>query len=140
LPVDLDHRPIESETGQCMAQRFALCRDKAPMQLLCKRGESLHGLTRFATLPQQVMELIHGVGITGHAVMALPCLHGGSPLVYVVNVITPLFQSGDAPSRGPRRIQGSTDQTASTFIHQYVIYTQGTKVHYGKTTKETPKD
>jgi hypothetical protein len=41
-----------------------------------------------------------------------------------VHVITPLFQSGDAPSRGPRSIQGSTEQTASIFIHQYVIYTQ----------------
>jgi hypothetical protein len=39
-------------------------------------------------------------------------------------VITPLFQSGDAPSRGPRRIQRSTEQTALIFIRQYVIYTQ----------------
>jgi len=39
-------------------------------------------------------------------------------------VRTPLFQSGDAPSRGPRRLQRGLEQTASTFIHQYVIYTQ----------------
>src|SRR5437879_13737457 len=93
------------------------------MQLLCKSGEIRNGLASFSTLTQKVMELIHGVGITGHGVIALPCLHRGSPLGSVVPARTPLFQSGDAPSRGPRRIQGSTKQTASMFIYQYVIYT-----------------
>jgi hypothetical protein len=40
-----------------------------------------------------------------------------------VRARTPLFQSGDAPSRGPHRSHESTEQTTSTFIHQYVIYT-----------------
>ena len=39
-------------------------------------------------------------------------------------MITPLFQSGDAPSRGPLRRQSSAEQTTSMFIHQYVSYTQ----------------
>jgi hypothetical protein len=78
------------------------------MQLLFKSVKILDGRMRFATLPQKVLELIHSVGITGQEVTALQCLHGGSPLAYVVRVITPLFQSGDAPSRGPRRSQGST--------------------------------
>ena len=88
---------------------------------------SLAGLSyvRFTTLTQQVMQLIHGVGSTGQEGTVLQCLHGGSPLASVVHVIPPLFQSGEAPSRGPRSIQGSTEQTASIFIHQYVIYTQG---------------
>jgi hypothetical protein len=47
----------------------------------------------------------------------------------VVHAITPLFQRGDAPSRGPCRIQGSTEQTALRFIHQYVIYTRPTSAH-----------
>src|SRR5712691_6527810 len=94
------------------------------MQLLCKRVAILHGLASVSTLTQKVLELIHGVGLTGHGVIALPCLHRGSPLGEVVHAITPLFQRGDAPSRGPRRIQGSTKQTASMFIYQYVIYTQ----------------
>jgi hypothetical protein len=41
----------------------------------------------------------------------------------VVHALIPLFQSGEAPSRGPRRLPSSTEQTASTFIRQYVIYT-----------------
>jgi hypothetical protein len=41
----------------------------------------------------------------------------------MVYATTPFFQSGEAPSRGPRRRQRSLEQTASTFIHQYVIYT-----------------
>src|SRR5437870_5676412 len=102
------------------------------MQLLCKSGETLNGLASFSTLTQKVMELIHGVGITGHGVIALPCLHRGSPLGSVVPARTPLFQSGDAPSRGPRRIQGSTKQTASMFIYQYVIYTLA--VHFAHST------
>jgi hypothetical protein len=50
----------------------------------------------------------------------------------VVRVRTPLFQRGDAPSRGPHRSHESTEQATSTFIHQYVIYTQGVSRFYGK--------
>src|SRR5258706_11546174 len=126
LPFDLDRRDIEIEAGQFVAERFALRRDKVPMQLLFKSMEILNGRTRFSTLTQKVMKLIHGVGLTGHEVIALPCLHRGSPLVYVGHALTPLFQSGDAPSRGPRRTPGSTEQTPSMFIYQYVIYTHQT--------------
>ena len=80
-----------------------------PMQLLCKRVEIRHGLMCFATLTQKVVEWIHGVGIAGQEVTVLQCWHGGSPLASVVRVITPFFQSGDAPSSGPRRLQGSTE-------------------------------
>ena len=107
-----------------MAQRFALYRDKEPMQLLFKRVEVLHGLTRCSTLPQKVLQLIHSRGLTGQQGTALQCVHGGSPLVEVVHVTTPVFQRGDAPSSGPHRLQRSRAQTASTFLHQYVIYTQ----------------
>jgi hypothetical protein len=47
----------------------------------------------------------------------------------VVRARTPLFQSGDAPSRGPHRSHESTEQTTSTFIHQYVIYTHVDTAH-----------
>ena len=80
LPVDLDHGDIEIKAGQFLAQRFALGGDKEPMQLLFKSVEILHRLVRFATLTQKVMELIHGVGVTGQEVTVLQCLHGGSPL------------------------------------------------------------
>ena len=123
LPVDLDRWHIEIEASQCVAQRFALSRDKEPMQLLCKRVEVLHGLTRCSTLPQKVLQLIHSRGLTGQQGTALQCVHGGSPLVEVVHVTTPVFQSGDAPSSGPHRLPRSRAQTASTFLHQYVIYT-----------------
>jgi hypothetical protein len=88
-----------------VAQRFALGDDKEPMQLLFKRVESLHGRVRFATLTQKGMELIQGVGITGQEVIVLQCLHGDSPLAYVVPVRAPLFQSGEAPSRGPHGLE-----------------------------------
>jgi len=51
------------------------------MQLLFKRVEIRHGLARFSTLTQKVMELIHGVRITGQEITGLQCLHGGFPLV-----------------------------------------------------------
>src|SRR5262249_25318927 len=57
-----------------------LGRDKEPMELLCKRVESRHGLACFATLPQKGMQLIHGVAITGQEITGLPCWHRGSPL------------------------------------------------------------
>ena len=79
-PVDLDRRHIEIEAGQFATQRFTLGGNKVPMQLLFKRVEILHGLVRFTTLTQKVMQLIHGVGITGQEVTGLQCLHGGSPL------------------------------------------------------------
>ena len=66
--------------------------------------------------------------------MALQCLHRGSPLAEVVRARTPLFQSGDAPSRYPHRSHESTAQTLSTFIHQYVIYTQVAISAYLQTT------
>jgi len=81
LPFHLDRRHIEIEAGQFVAQRFTLCRDKEPMQLLCKSLKLLDGLVRCAPLPQKVLELVHGVGITGQEVTVLQCLHGGSPLV-----------------------------------------------------------
>src|SRR5947209_6393367 len=124
LPVDLDRWHIEIEASQFVAQRFALYRDKEPMPLLFKRVEVLHGLTRCSTLPQKVLQLIHSRGLTGQQGTALQCVHGGSPLVEVVHVTTPVFQRGDAPSSGPHRLQRSRAQTASTFLHQYVIYTQ----------------
>jgi hypothetical protein len=80
LPIDVNHWDIEIEAGQFLAQRFALGGDKEPMQLLFKSVEILHRLVRFATLTQKVMELIHGVGVTGQEVTVLQCLHGGSPL------------------------------------------------------------
>jgi hypothetical protein len=80
LPVDLNGGDIEIEARQFVAQRFALCSDKEPMEFLCKRVESLHGLVRFATLTQQVLQLVHGVGISGQEVTGLQCLHGDSPL------------------------------------------------------------
>src|SRR3989442_12650153 len=123
LPFDLERRHIESEAGQFVAQRFTLRRDKEPMELLCKGIQIFDGLVRGSTLTQKVLELVHGMGITGQEVMTLQCLPRGSPLAYVVRVRTPLFQSGDAPSIGPHRSDESTEQTASTFIHQYVIYT-----------------
>jgi len=43
------------------------------MQLLGKRVEIRHGLVRFATLTQNVVELIHGVGISGQEVTVLQC-------------------------------------------------------------------
>jgi hypothetical protein len=75
LPFDLDRRHIEIEAGQCVAQRFALGRDKEPMPRRCQRVDVLHGLRSCSTLTQKVLELIHDVGLTGHVVMALPCLH-----------------------------------------------------------------
>jgi hypothetical protein len=80
LPCDLDRWHIEIKAGQFLAQRFAFCRDKEPMQLLFKSLESRNGLASFSTLTQKVLELIHGVGITGQEVMVLQCLHGGFPL------------------------------------------------------------
>jgi hypothetical protein len=79
-PCDLARRDIAITAGQCPAQRFAFCRNKEPLELRCKNVERLNGLTSFATLTQNVLELIHRVGSTGQEVMALPCLHGGSPL------------------------------------------------------------
>src|SRR4029453_10443808 len=93
------------------------------MPLLCKRVEFLHGLTRCATLPQKGLQVSQSRGLTGPQGTALQCLPGGSPLGEVVHGTTPLFQRGDAPSSGPRRLQRSRAQTASTFLHQYVIYT-----------------
>src|SRR5262249_50358175 len=106
-PVDLDRGHIEIEASQFVAQRFALRRDKEPMHLLFKRVEILHGLTRCSTLPQKVLQVIYSRGLTGQKGTALQCLHGGSPLVAVVHVTTPLFQSGGAPSSGPHRLQRS---------------------------------
>jgi hypothetical protein len=123
LPFDLDRGHSAIEAGQCVAQRCTRRRDKASMQRLCNRGKSLDGLVRVAPLPQQGLELIHGVGITGPKVMALQCLQRDSPLAEVVWAIPSFFQSGDAPSRGPRSIQGSMGQKDLIFIHQYMIYT-----------------
>src|SRR4029434_651901 len=39
--------------------------------------------------------------------------------------LIPEFQRDDAPSRGQRRLQGSTQRTASMFIRRCGIYTQG---------------
>src|SRR5262245_47786058 len=86
------------------------------MQLLFKSAEILHGLVCFATLTQKVMELVHGMGISGQEVTVLQCLHRGFPLAQVVRVITPLFQSGDGPSRGPRRLRGRTEQWLQVYI------------------------
>jgi hypothetical protein len=63
-----------------LAQRFALCGHKEPLQVLFKRIEVYDGLMRFATLLQKILELIHGMGITEQEVMTLQCLHRGSPL------------------------------------------------------------
>ena len=81
LPLDLDRRDIKIEAGQCATERFTLGGDKEPMQLLFKRVEIRHGRARFSTLTQKVMELIHGVRITGQEITGLQCLHEGSPLV-----------------------------------------------------------
>src|SRR5215475_12859405 len=124
LPVDVERRHIEIEAGQFVAQRFTLRRHKEPMELLFKGLQIFDGLVCGAPLTQKGLELVHSMGITGQEVMALQCLHRGSPLAEVVRAKTPLFQSGDAPSRCPHRSHESTAQTLSTFIHQYVIYTQ----------------
>jgi hypothetical protein len=80
LPVHFDHWHIHIKACKFLPERFTLGGDKEPMQLLFKRVEILHGLVRVATLPQKGLELIHSVSITGHEVLALPCLHRGSPL------------------------------------------------------------
>ena len=80
LSCDLDRRDIEIEAGQLLPQGFALCRDKEPMQLLFKSVEVFDGLMSVSTLTQKVLELIHGMSITGQEVTALQCLHRGSPL------------------------------------------------------------
>jgi hypothetical protein len=84
LPVDFDHGDIKSEAGQFVAQGFAFGGDTEPMQLLFHSVEILHRRVRFATLTQNLMELIHRAGLTGQAGTVLQCLHGGSPLAYVV--------------------------------------------------------
>ena len=94
------------------------------MQLLFHSIESLYRRVRFATLTQKILELIHRAGLTGQAGTVLQCLHGGSPLAYVVHVSTSLSQSGDAPSSGSRTRRSSLGVRASTFLHQYVIYTR----------------
>jgi hypothetical protein len=71
LPVDIERRHIKIETGQFVAQRFTLRRDKEPMELLFKGLQIFDGLVRGATLPQKVLELVHGMGITGHEVLTL---------------------------------------------------------------------
>ena len=76
LSCDLDRRDIEIEAGQRLPQGFALCRDKEPMQLLFKSVEVFDGLMSVSTLTQKVLELIHGMSITGQGVTALQCLHG----------------------------------------------------------------
>src|SRR5215468_9980995 len=124
LPVDVERRHIEIEAGQFVAQRFTLCRHKEPMEFLFKGLQIFDGLVRGAPLTQKVLELVHSMGITGQEVMTLQCWQRGSPLAEVVRARTPLFQSGDAPSRCPQRSHESTAQTLSTFIYQYVIYTQ----------------
>src|SRR5215471_17921365 len=78
LTVDLDRRHIEIEAGQFVAQRFALCGDKEAMQLLFKRVQVRDGRRCFAALPQKILELIHGVGLTGQERRTLQCLHGAS--------------------------------------------------------------
>jgi len=80
LSCDLDRRDIEIEAGQLLPQGFTLCRYKEPMQLLFKSVEVCDGLMSVSTLTQKVLELIHGMGITGQEVTALQCLQGGSPL------------------------------------------------------------
>ena len=71
LAVGLDRWHIEVEASQCMAQRFVLCGDTEAMQLLFKRVEVRDRLGRFATLTQKILELIHGMGITGQGSMTL---------------------------------------------------------------------
>ena len=80
LPLDLARRPLESAAAQFVPQRFALCGAQEPLQLLGQSVECRHGLTRFSTLTQKGMELIHGVRITGQECTGRPCLPGGSPL------------------------------------------------------------
>jgi hypothetical protein len=78
LPVDFNHGDIKIEAGQFVAQRFALCRHKEPMQLLLETMQVFDGLVRFATLTEKVLELIHRGGLIGQKGTALQCLHGGS--------------------------------------------------------------
>ena len=80
LPADVERRHIEIKAGQFVAQRFALRRHKEPMEFLLKGLQLFDGLVRGATLTQKVLELVHGMGITGQEVMTLQCLHTGSPL------------------------------------------------------------
>ena len=80
LPADVERRHIEIKAGQFVAQRFTLRRHKEPMELLFKGLQIFDGLVRGAPLTQKILELIHGVGITGQEVMTLPCLPRGSPL------------------------------------------------------------
>jgi len=81
LPVDLDRRAIQVEAGQGVAQRCALGGATELRQRLGKSVERLHGLTRLAMLPQHILALLHGVGLSGQEVMVLQGLPGGSPLV-----------------------------------------------------------
>jgi hypothetical protein len=105
-------------SGRTPAPELRRSGDKAPMQLLCTSVAVCDGLVRVSTRTEKVLERLHGVGSTGQEVPALQGLHGGSPLAEVVPVITPFFQSGDAPSRAPPRRQGRAEQTTAMFIHQ----------------------
>jgi hypothetical protein len=56
-----------------VAQGFPLGGDKAPMPLLVHSIERLHRRMRFATLTQEIMELIHRAGRTGQEGPVLQC-------------------------------------------------------------------
>lgn len=58
-------RDIEVEAGQFVAQCCALGSDKEPMDLLFQSVEILYRRARFTTLTQEILELIHRVGLTG---------------------------------------------------------------------------
>jgi hypothetical protein len=123
LTFHLNGGHIEIKTASCVASCFAFSGHTEPMQFLFKGLKVLNGLGSLATLAQKVLELIHGVRVTGQESTALQCLHGDSPLVEVMKVIAHVFQSGEAPSRGPARIQEAAEEAVSMSIHQYETYT-----------------
>jgi hypothetical protein len=80
LPVNIKRWHIEIEAGQCVAQRFTLCRNTEPMPLLCKARQLLDGLVHGSTLTQKGLELVHGMRSTGQELLTLQGLPRGSPL------------------------------------------------------------
>jgi hypothetical protein len=83
LPAAVERRHIEIKAGQFVAQRFTLRRHKEPMEFLFKGLQLFDGLVRGATLTQKVLELVHGMGITGQEVMTLQQFPPMAPISYV---------------------------------------------------------
>jgi hypothetical protein len=71
---------IAIEASPFVSQRFTLRGDTESMELLCKSVEILHRIASLSTLPEKVLELVHGMSVSGQEMTGLQCLHRGSPL------------------------------------------------------------